>query len=316
MGLLMRTPSRYCYLDTQADEDYSDRRSSSRISESRPGEAVARVGYERNLSAPLHLPPSPHQSEPTMVTPPITPRHQSIKDFTHATPLTPRSSTANEIKARHQIAHTVTLSISHFTSLIAELTPSSPLPSLFSPPKSERTRLDRIEEFRQDFLCGAFMHEQPPELVEDDFSDGARTSLGGVSTIASSIGGGADETLPRSLLARGILAERTIKSHLRGTGVLLSHRNFKSLPAIARRAMSKTLAQGRPVFVSCGLLRAPNFSQEYEERGWAAPGIRWGNFKPDLVRFVGKGEGEVVWDVVEVKYSASAKDVVSFFDCA
>ncbi|KAL8283900.1 hypothetical protein RQP46_005332 [Phenoliferia psychrophenolica] len=248
-------------------------------------------------------------------TPPTTPRKQSIKDFAIAAPLTPRSQSAHEIKTRLTIAHTVTLSISHFTSLVAELTPTSLLPSLFSPHQTERTRLERIEEFRMDFLCGAFMREKPPELQEDAFSDGARTSLGGVSTIASSVGDVAADAcaaaLPRSLMARGDLAERTIKARLKRDGVLLNHSNFKSFPAVARRAMTKTLAHRKPIYCSCGLLRAPNFSKEYEEQGWAAPGIRWGNFKPDLVRFAAKGdEGEVTWEVVEIKYSASDKDIV------
>ncbi|KAK4704823.1 hypothetical protein P7C70_g1382, partial [Phenoliferia sp. Uapishka_3] len=246
---------------------------------------------------------------------PSTPRHSQIK--TYATPLTPRSAHAQEIKARHQIAHQHTLSISHFTTLLATLTPSSSPPSLFTPTHTtERTRLELIEEFRMSFLMGEFMREKPPELQEDAFSDGTRASLGGASTVASSLGGDGRDTpaLPRSLVERGILAERTIKANLKKTGVLLTHSNHKSFPSIARRAMTKTLAFGKPVYVACGLLRSPNFVREYEERGWAAPGVRWGNFKTDLVKFSrkekGEGEGECVWEVLEIKYSSSDKDIV------
>lgn len=147
--------------------------------------------------------------------------------------------------------------------------------------------------------------------MEDAFSDGTRASMGGASSIASSEQGVDD--LPFSPIQRGLLAEAVIKARLKRERVLLSHSSFKAIAAVARKAMTRALATGKEVYVSCGLLRSPSWVREYEEQGWAAPGIRFGNFKPDLIRFTKKEkgeEGEVVWEVIEVKYSGSDKEVV------
>lgn len=138
--------------------------------------------------------------------------------------------------------------------------------------------------------------------------------MGGISSIASSEQGVDD--LPLSPIQRGLLAEAVIKARLKRERLLLSHSNFKSIAAVARKAMTRALATGKEVYVACGLLKSPSWVREFGEQrpGWAAPGVRFGNFKPDLIRFMRKekgGEGEVQWEVIEVKYSGSDRDIVS-----
>lgn len=78
-----------------------------------------------------------------MATPPSTPqtlRQQSVADFQVAPPLTPRSSHANEIRARLQVPRSTTLTISHFASLVTDLTASdSSERTLFSPSSQHQT---------------------------------------------------------------------------------------------------------------------------------------------------------------------------------
>lgn len=249
-----------------------------------------------------------------------------------APPPTPRSASAIEIKNRHQLQANTTLAISYFSSLLADLTAS------YSDTGShlagggrvtERTRLDRIESFREDWMVGALMRVIPPTVLpegeEETFSDGTRYSLGeGTASSIDSDGSPCPQPLrPRYIpfdpLERGIIAEKTIKADLTRRNALLLHEDFSSLPRMAQRAIRRTLRTGKPVFVAPGLLASPNWVNEYEQQGWARPGIRWGNFKPDLIRFEevktkGSAEGEprvVSFEVVEIKYQGqNGREVV------
>ncbi|KAI5474921.1 hypothetical protein MNV49_002204 [Pseudohyphozyma bogoriensis] len=257
---------------------------------------------------------------------PSTPSHVrvgSLKNYTFAPPPTPRSSAARELISRHALQAATTLTISSFTALLADLTASqySPTSSLFgsSTGGNERTRLDRIEAFREDYMIGALQSDSPPPLPElDAFSDGTRASLAGTETSVTTFFTADEEEqedrLPISLVQRGVLAEESIKRSLRQSRQLIVHSSFASIAAAARRAMKKALKSGKETFVSCGLLKSPSWAEEYEVRGWAPPGIRFGNFKPDLIKFFkkekGGKEGEVVWEVIEIKYSSNSKEII------
>ncbi|ORY66628.1 hypothetical protein BCR35DRAFT_182494 [Leucosporidium creatinivorum] len=253
--------------------------------------------------------------------------------YEYAPPPTPRSASAIEIKNRHQLQASTTLAISNFSSLLADLTAS------YSDTGShlagggrvtERTRLDRIESFREDWMVGALMRVIPPALLpegeEETFSDGTRYSLGG-GTASSVASDGSPCPLPLrpryvpfDPLERGVIAEKTIKADLTRRNALLVHEDFASLPRMAQRAIRRTLRTGKAVYVAPGLLVSPSWVKEYEQQGWARPGIRWGNFKPDLIRFEevktkGSAEGEprvVSFEVVEIKYQGqSGREVAS-----
>jgi hypothetical protein len=234
--------------------------------------------------------------------------HTPTRVTQYAPPPTPRSSAAREIKARHSIQATTTVTISAFASLITELTASYTSPST----PDEWTRLDMIETFREDFLCGGFQRSRPEEILEDAFSDGTRVSLGTVSSVGSKTEHGTE--WPASAMQRGSMAEQTIKQHLRSKRALFKHGNFKSIAGSAVRCMTRVSATGQPVYLACGLLKSPHWGTEYGEQGWAAPGIRWGNFKPDLIKFSPKYKGlpgEMEWEVVEIKYSGNTRRIVS-----
>jgi hypothetical protein len=222
------------------------------------------------------------------------------------------------------------LTISHFATLLAELNASSELDNRIG---FERDRLDKIEQFRGDFMMGALMRVKPLPLEEgelEEYSDGTRRSSIGGSTVASSSqetdnDGAATQPrrifqMPLDPVSRGVIAEKSIKQQLAAQGVLLVHQDYSSLARVARKAMKKTFRLRKPVFVSTGLLRSIDWTNEYRQRGWAAPGIRWGPFKPDLIKFERvqqkdvdgeEGELEVKWEVVEVKYAGKTRDVVS-----
>ncbi|GAA5887306.1 hypothetical protein JCM16303_006584 [Sporobolomyces ruberrimus] len=246
-------------------------------------------------------------------------------------PSTPRTAALVEIRSRHALQSSTSLSISHFSTLLAELNAASELDRRIG---FEQDRLDKIEQFREDYMTGAFTRVQPRELLDDDasetYSDGTRrSSIGGTTTASSSQeqddpSQGRSRTrriyqVPLDAVSRGIIAEKTIKEQLAAEGVLISHEDYASLARVARKAMKRTIRLNKPVYVSLGLLHSVDWTKEYRQRGWAAPGIRWGPFRPDLVKFEKvqrKHEGEeagtteVSWEIVEVKYARRTRDVI------
>lgn len=164
-------------------------------------------------------------------------------------------------------------------------------------------------------MCG------PPLIVCSDPEDYSVASFSTLSTSSTSKSPSPPPSQPfnrshqsTSSIERGILAERTIKAHLRP----LPHENFASLATVAKRAMRRALkTPGKDVFVAPRLLRSPSFVNNYKERGWQRPGIRWGNFKPDLIRFVAapgkKGDParEVLWDVCRLALVVRVGDLRS-----
>ena len=247
-------------------------------------------------------------------------------------PSTPRTLAVVEIRNRHALQSTHSLSISHFTTLLTELNSSLELDNRIG---FEQDRLDKIEQFRMDYMTGSLMRVKPFELeegAEETYSDGTRrSSIGGTTTASSSQEtdgiSSATKSQPRQIhqmpldaVSRGVIAEKSIKRQFSTEGVLLAHKDYSSLAQVARKAMKKTLKLNKPVYVSSGLLDSVDWTNEYRQRGWARPGIRFGPFKPDLIKFekvqqktVEEGGGEQVrWEVIEVKYASRNRDVVSF----
>ena len=77
----------------------------------------------------------------------------------------------------------------------------------------------------------------------------------------------------------------------------------------------------KPIFLECPALDPPNFADKYLENRWAAPGIRWSRFKPDLIKITARttkdGREEVLWEVVEIKFTQRKEKRVSNrnYDC-
>ncbi|TNY23850.1 hypothetical protein DMC30DRAFT_258622 [Rhodotorula diobovata] len=244
------------------------------------------------------------------------------------------------IRARHAFQCSHALTISAFVSLLSDLNSSWEVDHRRG---TQLSRDDRIASFREDWLMGLLARVRPLQLLADDecetYSDGnaspssRRSSSLAPSVVTTSSSSDHDDNnddavvlpaearqhlVPPDAMSRGVLAERTIKRALSLRRQLLPHRDLSSLASVARRAMRQTLATGRPVFVAPGLVDSVDWTGEYRERGWAAPGVRWGVFRPDLIRFEevkrrGAGEeGErlVSWEVVEVKWSGKANDFV------
>ncbi|GAA6057966.1 hypothetical protein JCM3770_000655 [Rhodotorula araucariae] len=229
------------------------------------------------------------------------------------------------IRARHSFQCSNAVTISALASLLSDLNSSREIDGRTG---AEQLREDRIARFREDWLMGILARVRPLELLADDecdvYSDGQspRTSAASAppSVLTSS---SADDDpvaplppelrqrlLPVDAVSRGVLAERTIKRALDRKRQLLRHKDYASLAAVARKAMRQTLRTGTPVYVAPGLLDSADWTHEYRDRGWAAPGIRFGVFKPDLIRFDelkrkgGETEERVVsWEVIEVKWS-------------
>ncbi|GAA5901100.1 uncharacterized protein JCM6883_004752 [Sporobolomyces salmoneus] len=275
------------------------------------------------MSARSEVPSTP----PPPLTPRVFPSHLS------RLPSTPRSAGLVEIRSRHALQTSTPLTISHFATSIAELTSSREIDKRTG---VERDRLEKIEQFRTEWMIGALSRVRPLELLEEGesetYSDGTRNSLGGTSCESSQEIDPSSPTtttrsqvrrpnylaqMPLDAVSRGIIAEQTIKRELKSEGVLLQHKDYASIARVTRKAMKKTIQLGKPVYVSTGLLHSVDWTNEYRQRGFAAPGIRWGPFRPDLVKFEvlprkdsEDGEPEVSWEVVEVKYAGKNRDII------
>lgn len=69
----------------------------------------------------------------------------------------------------------------------------------------------------------------------------------------------------------------------------------------------------KPTFVQLGLINAPDLTKEYETRGWAAPGIEWGNFRTALLKVEWTDPRAAQLQVIEIKSTEmNAPQVVSF----
>ncbi|GAA5869327.1 hypothetical protein JCM3774_004207 [Rhodotorula dairenensis] len=249
-----------------------------------------------------------------------------------------------EIKTKHYLQCSNPVTVSAFTTLIAELNSAREEDRRGA---NQVQRDERIDWFRQEWFLGAHSRTKPLELLPDGesevYSDGAAAAINDSETasLLSVLSEDRDDRPPAAAavtepearrhlvppddVSRGLLAERTIKRALsrRNAGhSFLRHKDYASLAAVARRAIRRTLCTDQSVYVSPGLLDAVDWTNEYTARGWAAPGIRWSAFKPDLIRFheikkpptgaskISRGERTVVWEVVEIKYSNKPRDFI------
>ncbi|GAA5907081.1 hypothetical protein JCM8208_004507 [Rhodotorula glutinis] len=246
------------------------------------------------------------------------------------------------IRSRHAVQCSHSVTISSLSSLLSDLAPSP----LRDNNNSAQSRDDRIAAWRGDWLLGLLASTRPLELLpeghEETYSDGAPSPAH--SSVAQPLRRRESTTSTRSVLllppptpssaspplplppsdpiSRGIHFERTLKRALLLQHRLVRHRDFSSLASAARRAMRLVLDphpgnEGQPVYLACGQVDSVDWTGEYRERGWAAPGVRWGVLRPDLVRFEevkrkGGEEGEriVQWEVVEVKWAGKPTDFV------
>lgn len=257
-----------------------------------------------------------------------------------------------EIKTKHYLQCSNPVTITAFTSLIAHLNSNR---EEHDHGRRGMNQLDsdrHTDQFRHEWFLGALSRVKPLELLKDGeaevYSDGGGTcptsttdslpsllldaesdqedpevSRKETTTEKEDEAGRRAHLIPPDAISRGLLAERTIKRALSSSSkhAYLRHKDFASLAAVARRAIRTTLRTHQPVYVSPGLLDGCDFTAEYRARGWAAPGIRWSVFRPDLIRFQevqadgGKGkEGTgpriVSWEVVEIKYSNKPRNFV------
>ncbi|BGP57683.1 hypothetical protein JCM8202_005465 [Rhodotorula sphaerocarpa] len=241
-----------------------------------------------------------------------------------------RAPSLVEIKTKHSLQCTNSVTISSFAGLIAELNAAREDDGQTG---NQRQREDRIDYFRQEWYMGALSRARPLALLADGesevYSDG-QTGLSSAavsSTIPSVLAADSDDEreepppeardhlLPPDPISRGLVAERTLKRHLARRNAILRHADLASLAAVARKAMRRTLRTGQPVYVAPGLIDSVDWTDEYRARGWARPGIRWSVFRPDLIRFQetkagSGGERAVSWEVVEIKYSNKPRDFI------
>ncbi|GAA5992155.1 hypothetical protein JCM10908_001793 [Rhodotorula pacifica] len=280
-----------------------------------------------------------------------TPPPPATTTTTTSTRRTIKGPSLVEIKTKHYLQCSNPLTISSFATLIAELNSSREEDHRIG---NQLQRDERIDHFRQEWILGALSRVKPLALLEDGesevYSDGAGATRTGSETasVPSVLADDDDEEdgsartngriplddearaylLPPDAISRGLLAERSIKrslSLLHNGHLFLRHRDFSSLATVARRAMRRTLQTGKPVYVSPGLVEAVDWTGEYTARGWAAPGVRWSVFRPDLIKFqemrggggtggskvLGGGESrQVTWEVVEIKYSNKPRDFI------
>ncbi|GAA6010435.1 hypothetical protein JCM10207_001303 [Rhodosporidiobolus poonsookiae] len=245
--------------------------------------------------------------------------------------LTSMPRNPREVHARLRLQTSNPINISAFCHLLADLNAAWEKDGRREAAVSLK---DRIEQFRLDWMCGLHSRVKPLELLGDDddeqYSQGGETAFSSQETTASSAlsfvtaseGSAAIavtrplQSIPVDPVLRGVLAEETIKADLRRLRDLVEHEDYSSLAQAAKHAMKRTLKTRRPAYVSPGLIDSVDWTAEYKARGWATPGVRWGVFKPDLLRFeevkhdAGDGKRVVAWEVVEVKYSGGTRSTV------
>jgi hypothetical protein len=253
---------------------------------------------------------------------PSTPSHSTNTRL----PPEPSQRSLVDIRSRLLLQEQHTVSISAVSRLLADLNQAWD-------DDGKNGMEERIEAFRMGWILGEHTRVRPLELGDDEtFSSGegssfpsspSQTATTTLSFLTASDGDMSTPNtrrraqLPSDATGRGILAEKTIKTSLLRSRILLEHQDYTSLFTVARQAVKKVLRTGQPVYVSPGLVDSVDFATEFEERGWAKPGVRFGPCKPDLIRFeevrVKHGEErKVSWEVVEVKYSGNAKNWVRF----
>lgn len=262
-----------------------------------------------------------------------------------------------EIKTKHYLQCSNPVTITAFTSLIAHLNSAREESDHGRRRGMNQLDSDRhIDQFRHEWFLGALSRVKPLELLNDgeseDYSDGGGATFAAAPSTTDSLPsvlldaesdqehpvspketdaeqeeGRRAHLVPPDAISRGLLAERTIKRALALSSsssskqAYLRHKDFASLATVARKAIRTTLRTRLPVYVSPGLLDGCDFTAEYRARGWAAPGIRWSVFRPDLIRFqevAAGGGGEtgsriVSWEVVEIKYSNKPRNFVRSF---
>lgn len=252
-----------------------------------------------------------------MSTPPSAVRYEQ------ATPSTPRSTRIREIQIRLEIQRTTTISISHVVSFLVSLV-------LFQHTATDTQ--EAIALFRQDWICGAFTtanlrHSQFPDNPSPASSTATLSTPSTAATASPRTSPRFRTLLPSTPIERGVLAEETIKRHLLATrsllrfpappNPLLTTNGSKKSPlrSALLRAIRHAKRFKRPIYLECPAIDPPNLTDRYLENQWAKPGMRWSRFKPDLVKFTARttkeGKEEVVWEVVEIKFTQRKEKRVS-----
>ena len=234
-------------------------------------------------SAALPAPPPPlpsHQSRPPQRRTRLP--KQPPQPFTQSQPQ-PRlqqplqDALPVELYARLEQQSREALTISKFASLVAKLNDGRN--------RNPTVRAALITDFSFKYAAGKLTSTGKPFNRPKYATRAARDKLAGYPT------------------GRGILAELTIKNRLSEEGVLLAHKDRQDLSEIVRTAMSLASELGRVVYVDCGLVQSPSFGSEYRGWGWAAPGVRWNSFIPDLIAVGPRQGGGWTFEVIEIKYS-------------
>ncbi|BGP50111.1 hypothetical protein JCM10450v2_006022 [Rhodotorula kratochvilovae] len=116
-------------------------------------------------------------------------------------------------------------------------------------------------------------------------------------------------------LARGIEVRRRILDVLDKEGVLHELENLADLATVLVAAQKQAKKEDTAVYISTGLVAAPNFEKEYKRNGWAKPGVKFANFRPALLKVtyapklcrVGRGKTRISrqWDVQVVNIKST-----------
>ncbi|GAA5934042.1 hypothetical protein JCM10213_008509 [Rhodosporidiobolus nylandii] len=115
----------------------------------------------------------------------------------------------------------------------------------------------------------------------------------------------------RARLKRGTELRRGVLDRLRSEGVLLEPGNLANPGEFLLEAQLRARREGRAIYVSPGLMRAPSLGKDYSQAGWAAPGVQWANFKPALlkVEHLG-GKKKNYWSVTVIGIKSSHPSAV------
>ncbi|GAA5983487.1 hypothetical protein JCM11641_005825 [Rhodosporidiobolus odoratus] len=88
----------------------------------------------------------------------------------------------------------------------------------------------------------------------------------------------------RTQLKRGTETRKRFMDLLRASGRLLEPDNLECPSKALLKAILLARKQGKAIYISPGLIEAPDLSGEYQKRGWIRPGVKWANFKPALLK--------------------------------
>lgn len=102
---------------------------------------------------------------------------------------------------------------------------------------------------------------------------------------------------------RGAASRNAIYHHINSAGVLLEQDKLASLEDTLRTALDLARDSQTAHFILPCSIASPDLVDDYTTRGWLAPGIKLGSFKPALFKIWWKSDSVAELELIEIRFS-------------